>query len=1118
MNVNEIMNTVAQHQVEIWVEGNRLRYRTNGKMPDELRKLLRENKDEILESLRKQAAQQVEEVSLSYGQQSLWYMHQTAPESAAYNVAFTGRIWSAIDVDALRLAFQGLVDRHQALRSTFVMKDGVPIQRIVGYREVRIHQVDGKGWADEEMHQRVKEAYRKPFDLENGPMLRVHLFSRSQDEHILLVSLHHIAVDAWSMRILLEELQILYQANVEGGNANLAKLVVEYTDYVKWQEQRINGIEGDRMREYWREQLKGELPAVSIPSDRPRPAVQSFAGASRGFEIGVEETSALRKLAKREGMTLYMVLFAAFQILLFRYTGQEDIITGVPTFGRSRPEYAGLVGDFINMLPLRVQVTGAVSFRELLGEVRKIILNGLEHQEYPFPRMVAEFGGKRDASRSPVFQISFDVMQVKGDENELVELVYPKDEGVVVDFGGIKMEAYEIRQQEGQFDLTMLMIELDNEISGTLKYNTDLYDEATILQVIRHYKHLIDGIIANPEEQISRIAVLHEDERKQVLVDWNQTNIRYPEGVCLHEMFEAQVKKTPQRIAVVYEDQTITYTELNARANQLAHYLLSIGVKPDMFVGVCMDRSIEMVVAIYGILKAGGAYVPIDPSYPADRLKWMIIDSEIPVLLTQSHLRDILPPIETQIILLDSNWDQIATQIEENPPSTATPDNLAYIIYTSGSTGKPKGAMLHHRAVVNHIYWMIETFHLAEADNFLQKTPFSFDAATNEFHPPLAVGGKLVMAQPGGHQDGYYMVDVINQHQVTYLQLVPSLLQLLLETPGFETCTSLSKIGCGGEALSMSLVRTFYEQHQSELYNFYGPTEAAVDTAYWLCDPNLDRMIAPIGRPVSNTQLYILDDYLQPVPIGVTGELHIGGVQVGLGYHKRPDMTQNRFIKHPFNDNPSARLYKTGDLARYLPDGNIEFLGRNDSQVKFRGFRIELGEIEATLNNDPTVKQAAVIIQEVTPGDKRLMAYIVPEAEQNPDTRALRAVLKDQLPSYMVPSIFVPIREIPLSPSGKLDRRALPTPDISGDIDQHTSHPPKTPMELIIAEIWQNVLGMQGVGIFDNFFDLGGHSLLAMQVITRVQEKTGIRLDPAYMRFETLGQLAATLEEKINLL
>jgi amino acid adenylation domain-containing protein len=666
------------------------------------------------------------------------------------------------------------------------------------------------------------------------------------------------------------------------------------------------------------------------------------------------------------------------------------------------------------------------------------------------------------------------------------------------------------------FDLTIYMWEEGNGLAGKIEYNTDLFNDVTIVRLQKHFQTLLEGIITDPENNIRHLPILSETERHQLLFEWNDTVVDYPQDKCLHDLFEEQVERTPDAVAVVYGGQQLTYRELNSRANQLAHYLISKGVEPEVMVGLYMERSLEMVIGIYGIIKAGGAYVPLDPEYPPDRIAFMVAETDVPVLLTQEHLVASLAEASATVICLDSEWEIIDGESKKNPTSGAASDNIAYVIYTSGSTGRPKGVMNEHRGIVNRLLWMQDEYSLIQEDRILQKTPFSFDVSVWEFFWPLLTGAQLVVARPGGHKDPAYLVSVIVEHQITTLHFVPSMLQIFLEEAEVMQCNSIKRVICSGEALPYDLQCRFFKTLNTELHNLYGPTEAAVDVTYWACRPDQDLKLVPIGYPVANTQMYILDPQLQPVPLGCTGELHIGGIQVARGYLKRPELTTEKFIPDPFSSDPKDRLYKTGDLSRYLPDGSIEYLGRTDFQVKMRGLRIELGEIEARVTEFPGVNQCIVLMREDRPGDKRLVAYLSAEENHSISISELRGHLSSVLPDYMVPAHFVVLDSIPLSANGKADRRALPEPKMER-IDDEAFAAPRSKTEQMIADIWKELLQISRVGINDSFFDLGGHSLLLPRMLRRLKVDFGKQLSIVNLfQYPTVAALAAFMNTKID--
>ncbi|MEI2580369.1 amino acid adenylation domain-containing protein [Scytonema sp. PRP1] len=1117
MNLAQFLHNLSTKNVQLWVEGNELCYRSpRDVLTPALLSEIKQHKLEIINILIRRAATP-NTIPLSHGQQALWFLYKLAPESAAYNVAFTARICSNLDVLALRQAFGTLIARHPMLRTTFREQNGEPVQEVHQFQEVWLEEVDASTWNGEELKQRVVEAYKRPINLETGPVMRVNLFGVTEQDYVLLLTIHHIACDGWSLWILVNELRLLYAAQKERVKATLPAINFFYQDFIQWQAQILSGSQREDLWKYWQQQLAGELPLLNLPTDRPRPSVQTYQGASHAFKLSKEVVQKLKELAQVEGVTLYMILLAAFGVLLHRYTGQSDILVGSSTTGRSKTEFANIVGYFVNPVVLRANFLGNPTFKAFLAQVRSRVLGAIAHQDYPFPLLVKQLQSNRDISYSPIFQVSF-VLQ-KPQQDQVVDLLNNSETGIPVNWGSLLLKPFEMAQQEGQFDLTLEMVETKESLKSAFKYNTDLFDVATIERMAGHFQTLLEAVVSHPSQRVSDLPLLDDAQRHQLLVEWNQTQVSYPQDKCIHELFEQQVEWTPDAVAVVFEEQQLTYRELNSRANQLAHYLQSLGVGVEVLVGICVERSLDMVVGLLGILKAGGAYVPLDPAYPKERLAFMLSDAKVPVLLTQQRFSENLPKQQAQIIYLDNDWEIIAQQSKENLISKVVADNLAYVIYTSGTTGKPKGVMISHRAICNHMFWMQETFPLTEADKVLQKTPFSFDASVWEFYAPLLVGAQLVMARPGGHQDSAYLIKEIADRKVTAVQLVPSLLQILLEQGGIETCDSLRRIFCGGEVLPVALQERLFANLNVELHNLYGPTEACIDTTYWTCNSGIHQQTIPIGRPIANTQIYILDSNLQPVPIGVPGELHIGGAGLARGYLNRRELTQEKFIPNPFSTDPNSRLYKTGDLARYLPNGNIEYLGRIDNQVKIRGFRIELGEIEAILSQHPSVHSVVVTTRVDTPGDQRLVAYIVPQQHTAPTMSKLRQFLKTKLPEYMVPSAIVMLESLPLTPNGKVDRRALPSPDTNNLAMQASFVPPLDIVEQKLAQIWAEVLKVYPVGIKDNFFDIGGHSLLAVQLMARIEQQFKKNLPlAALFQNSTIEQLATILRQPIDAL
>ncbi|OLT62072.1 non-ribosomal peptide synthetase [Moorena bouillonii] len=981
MNLVEFLQNISLKGVKLWCDGEKLR--TGGSQevltPDVIAQL-KQHKTQILQLLQEQP-DILQVYPLSYGQKNIWFLWQLAPQGHHYNLSFAIRIYSQADIITWQQTFKVLRQRHPLLRSTFPKVSEQAVLQVHQNQELDFLQIDATTWSEDELHKRVTEAHRHPFDLEKEPVMRVRCFTCSEQEQVLLLTIHHIAWDGWSMNLIIKELPQLYQAQRAGVEASLPELKHSYQDYVRWQRELVESQEGESLWDYWQQKLAGELPVLNLPTDRKRPPIQTYNGGSYPFKLSEKLTQQLKTLAQKEDVTLYMLLLAVFQVLLSRYSGQKDVLVGSHTFGRSKAEFAPIVGYFVDSVVMRADLSGNPCFTDFLSQVRHTVLEALAHQDYPFVLLVERLQPPRDPSRSPIFQVSFLLQNFIQQQSQDIRKLLTNRTKALVDWGGLKVEPFILDQYESLFDLLLEMVEEDSYVTGVLKYNTDLFDEHTIARMADHFENLLALIVSNPEQRVGQLPLLSEAERQQLLVEWNNTKIDYPTDKCIHEIFEAQVEKNPEAVAVVFEEQKLTYSELNSKANQLARYLQHLGVKPEVLVGICYERSVEMVIALLATLKAGGAYVPIDPSYPPQRLAYMLADAEVLVLLTTPALMKLMPEHQAQLVCWEQDGEAISSQSIENPFSGVNYQNLAYVIYTSGSTGKPKGAMNTHGGICNRLLWMQDAFSLTSSDKILQKTPFSFDVSVWEFFWPLLVGATLVVAKPEGHKDSGYLRDLIAQEQITTLHFVPSMLKVFLQEDKLEDCSSLKRVICSGEALSVQVQEKFFEKLGCELHNLYGPTEAAIDVTWWPCVPDKQQKIIPIGRPIANIQMYILDQHQQPVPIGVAGELHIAGAGLARGYLKREELTQQKFIPNPFDqsqDTEKSKLYKTGDLARYLPDGNIEFLGRIDHQVKMRGFRIELGEIESAIEEHPGVEETLVTLRENQVGQQQLVAYIVP--------------------------------------------------------------------------------------------------------------------------------------------
>ena len=1127
MNLLKFLQDISFKGIELGHDGEKLLIDgSEGLLTPDVIAQLKQHKTEILQLLRDRP-DILNIYPLSYGQQSLWFLWQLAPKSAAYNVAFTCRICSPINVTTLQKSFQIILDRHPQLRSKFFKQDNNVVQQIHQTQFTDFQQINASTWREQELEQRVFQEYQQPFNIENDSIMRVRLFSCSQQEHILLVTIHHIAVDAWSVLLLIEELITVYLALELGVQPSLTPLKHSYIDYVRWQRELLTSTQGEKLWNYWQQKLAGELPVLNLPTDRPRPAIQTYNGASYNFKISQKLTEQLKKLAQAEGVTQYIVLLAAFQVLLYRYTGQEDILVGAPTSGRTQPEFVPLVGYFVDPVVMRANLSGNPSFQEFLTQVCQTVSEALAHQDFPFALLVERLQPQRDPSRSPIFGAVFNFLFQNLGQFEHTQQLWLGGE---VDKEGIKLKPFEMPQMEGQFDLNLTIAEASSSLSGIFKYNTDLFDVSTIERMLGHFVTLLSGVVANPQQKISQLPMLTEVEQHQLLIEWNNTQLEYRQDKCIHQLFEEQVERTPDAVAVMFENQQLTYHQLNCRANQLAHYLQSLNVGADVLVGLCVERSLEMLVGLLGILKAGGAYVPLDPEYPTERLSFMLEDAQVSVLLTQQQLVESVPKHQARVVCLDSDWEKIAQKTESNPKNTATPSNLAYVIYTSGSTGKPKGVLVNHSNVVRLFEATAASFSFNQDDIWTMFHSYAFDFSVWEIWGALLYGGRLVVVPYLVTRSPKSFLELLCQEKVTILNQTPSAFRQLIQAEQSIATTgnlNLRLVIFGGEALELKSLQPWFERHGDQLpqlVNMYGITETTVHVTYRpLSKADLKDTASVIGRPIPDLQVYVLDEYLQPMPIGVAGEMYVGGAGVARGYLNRPELTAQRFISNPFDGSRGAkedqsfncdreactkysRLYKTGDLARYLPNGELEYLGRIDQQVKIRGFRIELGEIEALLAQHPAVWESVVVIREDELDDKRLVAYVVPKVKQSSTAAELRQFLTNQFPGYMVPNTFVMLESLPLTSNGKIDRRTLPKPELDSKLLEKFVAP-RTPIEEMLAQIWAQVLKVEQVGIYDNFFELGGHSLLATQLLSRIRTSLKVEL-PLRSLF-----VAATLAE-----
>jgi amino acid adenylation domain-containing protein len=1019
------------------------------------------------------------EAPLSFPQEQVWFLEQMAPGNLSYSAQALIRFRGDLDEAALARSLDRIVARHEILRTTFPERDGGPRQVVHAARPVELPVVDLAALPEAEretaMRGHVGEEVRRPFQLARLPLVRWTLYRLGSGERALLHCEHHFVHDGWSFNVFLAELLRCYRAEAEGRPADLPDLPIQFSDFAVWQREWMESAEAAEQLAYWRGVMAGGPPDLELPADRPRPAALTFQGSALRVAVPEHLCEAARELARGEGATLYMLFVAVIGVLLNRYCGEDDVVIGSALANRRWRETESLIGMVINTVPLRIDVSGDPTCRELLARVRQVTLGAYRHQDLPLEKLVRELRVPRSSGRNPLFQVV-----CAFHDAPLPEL----------DLAGVEVELEEaVSNGSAKFDLSLIAIPRRGRgVTAIWEYRTDLFDADTIGRLARHHERILAAFVEAPDRRISEIGLLDGPERRRQLVEWQGPAVERGRET-LADLFEAQVARTPDAVALRWEDEELTYRELDARASQLARVLSGAGLGPESIAGVCLERSPDLVVGVLGILKAGAAYLPLDPEYPGERLRYMLADAGAPVVLTHGRLRGMLEGYQGRTLALDEAWPAPGP---ERATRRAEPANAAYVIYTSGSTGRPKGVVSAHRGICNRLRWMQETFALGRADRVLQKTSSSFDVSVWELFWPLVAGARLVLARPGGHREPGYLADLVRREGVTTIHFVPSMLRSFLAEPGLERCRSLRLAMASGEALDAELAGRFAElMPWCQLHNLYGPTEASVDVSWWACDAMDRRASVPIGRPVANTALYVLDRALEPRPVGVQGELYIGGVQLARGYHGRPDLTADRFVPDPHGP-PGGRLYRTGDVARWLAGGELEYLGRKDGQIKLRGHRIELGEIEAVLGAHPAVAAAVVVAAPAVAGDLRLVAYVVAEAGAAADPGALRAHLRARLPDAMVPAHVVALPALPLTPNGKLDRRALPEPT-GRDAGAPAFTAPGSDVERQIASIWQSVLGLPEVGLYDNFFDLGGHSLLVVEVRRRLGER--LRVD-----------------------
>jgi amino acid adenylation domain-containing protein len=1016
---------------------------------------------------------------LSFSQQRMWFLDRLEPESSSYNLAFPVRLRGRLDVRALEASLNEIVSRHEILRTNFKLADDRLVQFICAHRPLALPVFDLRNLPAKERYARAdqlaEQESRQPFDLTSDPLIRATLLLLSDQEHRLILTMHHIVSDAWSIGILVREVARFYDSFSSGKPSTLPPLPLQYADFAHWQRQWLQGEVLEKQLAYWKKQFAGSLPVLQLPFDRPRPPVQTYRGATKVFFLAAQSHQQIKTLVRREEVTMFMLLMAAFQTLLYRYSGQPDIAVGTFIANRKFAETEGLIGLFANTLVMRTDLSGNPTFRDLLGRVRQVALDALAHQDVPFEKLVEELQPKRDLSYSPLFQVAFMLQNAARPELSL---------------SGLTIEPLMSDSGTAKFDLTMTMAEeVEGRLTGAIEYNTDLFNASTIARMLGHFQTLLEAAVADPQQRIADLPLLTKAEKDELTTVWSGAQADYASERCVHQIIESQAVKTPDAVAIEFAGQQLSYDELNRRANRLARHLRSLGVGCEQKVALLIERSAEMIVGMLAILKAGGAYVPLDPAYPSERIATILENSRAQIVLTQTALADPNPNNRAQTVCIDSDWPTIALWGDDNLVCENSSANLAYAIYTSGSTGTPKGVQISHQSVVNFLTAMRRQPGLGADDVLLSVTTISFDIAALEIFLPLSVGGRVSLVSREVATNGGELIEQLRISRATVMQATPATWLMLLES-GWEGRLPL-KILCGGEALTRELANKLTEKSAC-VWNLFGPTE----TTIWSTAAEVESGSGPvvIGRPIDNTEIYLLDGYLHPVPLGLSGELYIAGDGLARGYQKLPDLTAATFMPNPFSGKPGARMYRAGDTARFLEDGKIEYIGRIDNQVKIRGYRIEPGEIEAVVRQHRAVQEGVVLAQEEESGERRLIAYVVRHFGADATANDLRGFLKERLPAYMIPSSLILLDAMPLTPNGKIDRQAL---SALSSVDLRLGEEkiaPRIPIEKAIAGIWENSLGVGPVSIRDSFFDIGGHSLLAMRLLSQLQETFGVDL------------------------
>jgi amino acid adenylation domain-containing protein len=1021
---------------------------------------------------------------LSFAQQRLWFLEQWDSGNPLYNLSRSLRFEGGLNIQAVEKSLTELLRRHEVLRTCFRSEKESLVQIIGPSVPVRPSLIDlseiNEAAREDEAKRLGSEEAERPFNLAEGPLMRTTLVRLGEDDHLVLFTIHHIVTDGWSMGLLIEEVARLYEAFSNGHKSPLEELPIQYADFASWQREWLQGDVLNEQIAYWKKALMGAPHALQFPTDHPRSASSGRKAASHSLFIGNELVAPLKTFSRQEGATFFMTLLAAYQVLLHRYSGQEDILVGSPIAGRNHDETEKLIGCFINTLVLRANFSSDPTFKQLLKQVRERALGAYAHQDLPFERLVEELQPERSQSHTPIFQVMFTMQNLPGTRTEIV---------------GLTLASQQIYVGLSKYEIVLTMTETEIGLHGEIQYNTGLFEESTIVRFANHLQILLQSIAANPDDRVSALPILSDAEQTMLLHDWNQTE-QYLDERCVHHLFEDQVKRSPNHVAVISNDERLSYAELNGRVDKLAGHLKKAGIGPDVRVALLLERSVEMVVGLLAVLKAGGAYVPLDASQPPMRLNFMLSDTEAPAVLTQSKFQSLIPQGAGIVFCLDTELDDISSESDKDDSEIVSPDNLAYVIYTSGSTGKPKGAMITHRGVVNYLRWAVKAYDVEQGCGAPVHSPLSFDLSVTSLLAPLVAGRTIELLPEDGALTA--LAAALNSgKEYSLVKLTPAHLEALAHELNANHASSASRsLVIGGEALTSEAIKFWRTNAPAvKLYNEYGPTETVVGCCVFeVTSENEKAGAIPIGKPIANTQLYVLDHQMMPVPVGVTGELYIGGVGVARGYHKKEELTAERFVPDPFALQGGARLYKTGDLARYMADGNIEYLGRIDHQVKVRGYRVEPGEIEWALRQHPAVRDAIVIVREDQLADKRLVAYVMAREPELPAEAELRAFASERLPSHMIPESLIILESFPLTSNGKIDRDALPAPsnvEVSHDVVYVA---PRTPVEKELAAMWSEVLGQQEIGINDNFFKIGGHSLKAIQIVSRIHKQFETRI------------------------